>query len=65
MTLNAEDAMSILTLSPVSLVREPLAQSPALGQPNELARRPAGADRAGFARRFLFALLRSLAAPAA
>jgi hypothetical protein len=57
--------MTTLTLSPTSRVREPLSRSPALGLPKGLASREAGADRAGLARRFLLALLHSLAAPAA
>ena len=57
--------MTTRTISPASLVRDPLAQAPALNLPKELSRRTAGAERAGFASQFLLALLRSLALPAA
>lgn len=56
--------MTTLTLSPASLVRQPLSQAPALGLPKELSGRIAS-DRAAVARGFLLALLRSLVVPAA
>jgi hypothetical protein len=70
MSLNAEDAMTTLTLTPASRVRKPLSPVPATNLPNELVSRPPRSgqsvlDRPGFAPRFLLSLLRSLAVTAA